>query len=89
MTIATGNKKVFPSPPPPNSSESRESSIVSRTQRQAFGESPAINNPAATYGGGTRNSLGGMEDLSGKTLQESYRSGLSRSADATDGVEDR
>jgi hypothetical protein len=48
-----------------------------------------IDNPAATYGGGTRNSMAGMEDLSGKTLQETYRSGLSRSREAHDRVADR
>lgn len=89
MSIAPGNKKVFPSPPPPNSSEARENAIISNTQRQMFGQSPAIDNPATTYGGGTRNSIGEMEDYDGKRLQESYRSGLSRSADGHDGVADR
>lgn len=88
MSIAPGNKKVFPSPPPPNSSESRENEIISRTQRQMFGGA-AIDNPARTYGGGTRNSIGEMEDYDGKRLQESYRVGLERSANGHDGVADR
>lgn len=89
MSVAPGNKThIFPSVPE-NSSEARESGIVSNTQRQMFGQSPAINNPAATMGGGTRNSIEWMTHNDGKTLQETYRSGLSRSADGHDGVADR
>lgn len=87
MSIAPGNKKVFPSPPA-NSSESREDAIVSRTQSQMFG-GQGIDNPARTYGGGVRNSMAEMEDYDGKRLSESYRSGLSRSAEGHDGVADR
>lgn len=87
MSIAPGNKKVFPSPAP-NSSEARVNDIISRTQSQMFGGS-AIDNPATTHGGGEWNSIAAMETIDGKELQESYRSGFSRSAEGHDKVTDR
>ena len=88
MSIAPGNKThIFPDVPP-NSTEARENAIVSNTQRQMFSDH-GIDNPARTYGGGTRNAFGAMTNLDGKTIQETYRSGLSRSAEAHDRVADR
>lgn len=89
MSIAPGNKThIFPAPPP-NSTEARENSIVSNTQRQMFSDH-GIDNPARTYGGGTRNTFAAMgTELDGKRIQETYRSGLPRSAEAHDGVADR
>jgi hypothetical protein len=89
MSIAPGNKfHVFPEVPP-NSTEGRENAIVANTERQMFHQSPAIDNPARTMGGGVRNSIAEMQDYDGKRLSESYRIGLSRSAEAHDGVADR
>lgn len=89
MSIAPGNKThIFPTPPP-NSTEAREDAIVSNTERQMFHDT-SINNPATTHGGGTRNTLAAMgTELSGKQIQESYRSGLERSREAHDRVTDR
>jgi hypothetical protein len=89
MSIAPGNKThIFPDVPP-NSTEGRENSIVSNTERQMFHQSPAINNPARGMGGGVRNSIAEMTNYDGKRLNESYRIGLSRSAEGHDGVADR
>lgn len=89
MPIAPGNKThIFPTPSP-NSSEGRESEIVSRTQRQMFGEGPAIEHHHATHGGGTRNSIAAMTNTDGKENQEAYRVGLSRSRAGHDRVADR
>ncbi|MBO0912683.1 MAG: hypothetical protein J2P13_12900 [Acidobacteria bacterium] len=89
-TIAPGNKThIFPEAPP-TSTEARENSIVSRTREQMFEESPAINNPAATHGGGIRNTFQAMAvSLSGKLIQETYRVGFSRSQAGHDRVSDR
>lgn len=91
-TVVSGNKThIFPSPSP-NSTPSRESEIVSRTQRQMFDEQPGIDNPASHYGtggAGWRNSVGAMTNESGKDLSENYRSGLSRSRAGHDRVADR
>jgi hypothetical protein len=54
-----------------------------------FHQSPAINNPARGMGGGVRNSIAEMTNYDGKRLNESYRIGLSRSAEGHDGVADR
>lgn len=89
MPVAPGNKThIFPDVPE-NSSEGRENGIISRTREQMFGESPAIDNPARTMGGGIRNSLQWMTNADGKTLQETYRDGLPRSNSGHDRVADR
>ena len=89
MPIAPGNKThIFPDIPP-NSSEERENSVISRTREQMFGEQPGIDNPARTYGGGIRNSFQAMTNLDGKTVQETYRDGLPRSSSGHDRVADR
>lgn len=90
-TIAPGNKThIFPSVPP-NSSPSRESDIVSRTQKQMFNDH-GIDNPATHYGSGGsgwQNSIAGMTNDSGKDIQENYRDGLPRSRSGHDRVADR
>jgi hypothetical protein len=86
--IARGNKDIFPSIPP-NATEGRVNEIVSRTRKQMFEESPGIDNPARTYGGGTWNNVQFMSWADSKALQESYRDGLSRSSAGHDKVSDR
>lgn len=83
-----GNKLVFPESAGNNYPESRENEIVSRTQRLMFAGN-AIDNPATTYGGGIRNSFGAMCGYGPKSIQESYRSGLSRSRESHESVVDR
>jgi hypothetical protein len=83
-----GNKMVFPESGGNNYPESRENEIVSRTERMMFHDT-GINNPASQYGGGGRNSFGAMCGYGPKAVQESYRSGLSRSKAGHDGVLDR
>jgi hypothetical protein len=89
MSFTRGNKLVFPESGGNDYPESRENEIVSRTRQQMFGEQPGIDNPATTYGGGVRNTFGAMVGQEGKTIQESYRSGLARSRAGHDGVADR
>jgi hypothetical protein len=90
MSIAPGNKiHIFPAAPP-TSTEARENSIISRTREQMFEESPAIDNPAATHGGGIRNTFQAMAvELDGKRIQETYRVGFGRSQAGHDRVSDR
>jgi hypothetical protein len=88
MSFTRGNKLVFPESGGNDYPESRENEIVSRTQRQMFSDT-SIDNPATTYGGGTRNTFGAMVGQEGKTIQESYRSGLPRSSAGHDSVADR
>lgn len=53
--------------------------IVSKTKTLAF--DPAnISHPFETHGGGGMNTVAGMTNLTGKELQESYRSGFGQSA---------
>ena len=93
MAREPGNKEVFGTPSP-QSSPSREDSIISRTQAQAFpGSGGEISLENFEHKGdkpaGFQNSVAEMQNLDGKTLQESYRAGLSASASATDKVTDR
>lgn len=92
-TREPGNKEVFGSPSP-NSSPSREDSIISRTQSQAFpSEESQVSLENFEHKGdkpaGTQNSVAAMQNLTGKDLQESYRAGLPKSAQYTDKVADR
>jgi hypothetical protein len=92
MAREPGNKEVFGSPNP-NSAPSREDSIISRTQAQAFPDGAQLSLENFEHKGdrsaGFQNSLADMGPLDGKTLQESYRAGLSKSAQYTDKVTDR
>lgn len=92
-TYEPGNKMPLGTNPPPNSSSSREDSIIDRTRSQTFpsGSQLPLEN-FEHYGdrpAGWQNSLADMATLTGKDLQESYRSGLPDSAAATDKVADR
>jgi hypothetical protein len=91
-TREPGNKEVFGTPSG-QSSPSREDSIISRTQAQAFPSGSQISLENFEHKGdkpaGFQNSLADMQNLTGKDLQESYRSGLSTSAANTDKVTDR
>lgn len=91
-TRQPGNKEVFDSPSP-NSSPSREDSIISRTRSQAFPDGPQISLENFEHKGdraaGSQNSLADMANLTGKDLNESYRAGLPNSAAYTDKVSDR
>lgn len=53
--------------------------IVSKTKNLAF-QPASISHPFETHGGGGENSIGAMTNLTGKELQESYRSGFGESA---------
>lgn len=91
-TREPGNKEVFGTPSP-NSTPSREDSIIARTKAQAFpGEAQISLENFEHYGdksAGFQNSVADMQNLTGKDLQESYRAGLGKSASATDKVSDR
>lgn len=90
----SGNKVPLGNSPTPNSNPSREDSIISRTQRQAFpSEASQISLENFEHYGdrpaGFENSVADMSTLTGKELNESYRSGLSMSAQYTDKLTDR
>lgn len=91
-TREPGNKEVFGSPSP-NSTPSREDSIISRTQAQAFPSGAQISLENFEHKGdrpaGFQNSLADMQNLTGKDLNESYRAGLPMSAQYTDKISDR
>jgi hypothetical protein len=92
-TREPGNKEVFGTPSP-QSSPSREDSIIARTKAQAFpAEDSQISLENFEHKGdkpaGTQNSVADMQNLTGKDLNESYRAGLSKSATNTDRVSDR
>ena len=87
-----GNKNIFGSVPP-IASTSRCDMIIDKTKTLAFPSGPVLSlENFESYGGGGAgfmNSIGDMQDLNGKTLQESYRIGLSESAQYHDKVTDR
>jgi hypothetical protein len=92
-TREPGNKEVFGTPSP-QSSPSREDSIIARTKAQAFpAEDSQISLENFEHKGdrpaGSQNSVADMQNLTGKDLNESYRAGLSKSATNTDRVSDR
>jgi len=90
--VEPGNKMPLGSASP-NSSMSREKSIVEKTRTLAFptGEILPMENfeHKGDKAAGTHNSVQDMCEVSGKTLQESYRAGLPESAAYTDKVADR
>ena len=87
-----GNKNIFGSVAP-IASTSRLDMIVDKTKTLAFPSGPVISLENFEHYGdrpaGFMNSIGDMQELNGKTLQESYRSGLSESAQYHDRVTDR
>lgn len=62
--------------------------IVSKTKALSF-ESASISHPFETHGGGGENTIASMTNLTGKELQESYRSGFGESAKYTEKVAGR
>ena len=91
--VEPGNKKPLGGAPSPNSSKSREDSIIDKTRTLSFPSGPILSHENFEHKGdrpaGSQNSVADMENLAGKTLQESYRVGLSESASYTDKVSDR
>jgi len=92
--VQGGNKNVFGNPSTPSTWE-RENTIIDKSKMLAF---PDPNSAVLKfenfehYGdrpAGSQNSIADMGTLSGKELQESYRSGLSQSSSYTDKVTDR
>jgi len=76
-----------------NSTNAMEDSIINKTKEQAFptGEQISLEN-FEHYGdrpAGTQQAFGDMNELCGKTLQESYRAGHPKSAALTQKVADR
>jgi len=91
--VEPGNKKALGGSPSPNSSKSRENEIIEKTKSLAFDVGPVISHENFEHKGdrpaGHQNSVADMEQLAGKDLQESYRSGFGESARMTDKVADR
>jgi hypothetical protein len=91
--VEPGNKKPLGGSPSPNSSNSREDEIIEKTKSLAFDKGPVISHENFEHKGdrsaGFQNSVADMENLSGKELQASYRSGFPESARMTDKVTDR
>jgi hypothetical protein len=91
--VQPGNKMPLGDDPSPNSSRSREDAIIDKTKRLAFPDAAILPLENFEHYGdrpaGFENSLADMSKLSGKELQESYRSGLSDSAAHHDKVTDR
>ncbi len=92
-TVEPGNKMPLGKGPSANSSSSREDTIIDKTRKLAFPGGGVLNLENFEHKGdrpaGSQNSVANMETLSGKVLQESYRSGFSESAEYTDKVADR
>jgi hypothetical protein len=91
--IAPGNATPLGKSPSPNSSNSRENTIIEKTKSLAFDIGPVISHENFEHkgdrGAGFQNSVADMEMLCGKELQESYRAGFPESAKFTDKVNDR
>lgn len=62
--------------------------IVSKTKELAFRPS-SLSNPFETHGGGGEQTTTSVRDVTGKELQESYRSGFGESAAHTEKVTGR
>lgn len=91
--VEPGNKKILGDSPSPNSTKSRENMIIDKTRSLAFPGEAILPLENFEHKGdrpaGWQNSIADMENLSGKELQESYRSGFSKSAEYHDKVSDR
>lgn len=87
-----GNKNLFGSPSPV-ASKSRVDSIVDKTKALAFPDGAVISLENFEHYGdraaGSMNSIAEMQNANGKEIQESYRAGLSESAQYHDRVTDR
>jgi hypothetical protein len=62
--------------------------IVSKTKELSF-QPASISHPFESHGGGGENMVSDMVNLTGKELQESYRSGFGESAKYTEKVTGR
>ena len=92
-TVQPGNAMPLGRSPSPNSTTSREDTIIDKTKALSFpsGEILPLENfeHKGDRPAGHQNSVADMEMLSGKELQESYRAGFPKSAEYTDKVNDR
>jgi hypothetical protein len=90
--VEGGNKNIFGATGDV-SSRSRESTIVSKTKALAFPDGAVLSLENFEHYGdkpaGSEQQISDMVGLTGKVLQESYRSGLSQSATYHDKVTDR
>jgi hypothetical protein len=90
--VEPDNKNIFGSTSP-QASVSREDMIISKTKETAFPTGPVISLENFEHYGdnaaGSVNTINDMVGLSGKVLQESYRSGLPESQKYHDRVADR
>jgi len=90
--VEPGNVNIFGSQPP-QASNSRVDTVIDKTKTLAFPSGPVISLENFEHYGdrpaGSINTINDMVGLTGKELQESYRSGLSESAMYTEKVADR
>ncbi len=91
--VEPGNAMPLGKSPSPNSTLSREDSIIDKTRGLAFPSDAILSHENFEHKGdrpaGTQNSVADMEMLCGKELQESYRAGFPMSAAHVDKVSDR
>jgi hypothetical protein len=91
-TVEAGNRNIFGSTSP-QASGSRVDMVVDKTRALAFPSGPIISLENFEHKGdkpaGWMNTVNEMVGLTGKDLQESYRAGLSESAQYTERVADR
>jgi len=86
--VQAGNKTPLGNSPSPNSTRSREDTIIDKTKALSFPDGPILN--LENFGTkGAYNTVAAMQTECGKTLQESYRSQFPESARYTDKVADR
>jgi hypothetical protein len=90
--VEGGNKNIF-GDTGSVSSRSREDTIIDRTKTLAFPDGGVLKLENFEHYGdkaaGSEQSVNDMVNLTGKVLQESYRSGFGQSATYTDKVTDR
>jgi len=91
--VEPGNNMPLGKSPSPNSSMSREDTIIGKTKELSFPSGEILPMENFEHKGdrpaGFQNSVADMEMLCGKELQESYRAGFPESAKYTDKVSDR
>ena len=90
--VEEGNRNIFGSTTA-QASVSRENMIVDKTKALAFPSGPIISLENFEHHGdrpaGSVNTVNDMVGLTGKVLQQSYRAGLSESAEYHEKVADR
>jgi hypothetical protein len=91
--VEPGNKTPLGSGGGENTPKAKVDAMVEKTKALAFGDEPVLELENFDHLGdrpaGTIQAFSDMQDLSGKELQESYRAGLSKSAEYTSKVSDR